>query len=170
MMKLEATINEEDDKSHLAIHELLKEAFPSEAEASLVELLRKRNQIAVSQVAVSNQNVIGYVVLSKVMLDPDNGLKCLGLGPIAVAKEFQGRGIGSKLMKAAIQKCQLMGIDAIFLLGDPKYYSRFGFQQTTVGNDYGVVEEFQVLELTSGCLQNVKAKAHYLPAFSEIDV
>ena len=51
----------------------------------------------------------------------------LGLGPIGVLPELQGRGIGSALMDAAIELAERLGAPAIVLLGHATYYPRFGF-------------------------------------------
>lgn len=49
------------------------------------------------------------------------------LGPLAVAPEWSGRGLGSGLMEEAISRAAGLGHGAIILVGDPGYYSRFGF-------------------------------------------
>ncbi len=51
-----------------------------------------------------------------------------GLGPISVCPNKQGIGIGSLLMNAALQKLKDLGGKGCVLLGDPNYYSRFGFK------------------------------------------
>ena len=57
-----------------------------------------------------------------------------------------------------------MEIDALFLLGDPDYYNRFGFTVSKIKNDYSV-EHFQELELNKGCLAKVKSTVKYACAF-----
>jgi len=57
----------------------------------------------------------------------DAGAPALMLGPLAVAPEFAGCGIGVALMRRAIAEAQWRGHDAIVLVGDPEYYERFGF-------------------------------------------
>jgi predicted N-acetyltransferase YhbS len=49
------------------------------------------------------------------------------LGPLAVAPEVQGRGIGSGLVRHAIHEAALSGHRAILLVGDAAFYRRFGF-------------------------------------------
>ena len=41
--------------------------------------------------------------------------------------EFQGLGIGSGLIEAAMDRAEDAGHDAVILVGDPEYYARFGF-------------------------------------------
>jgi predicted N-acetyltransferase YhbS len=54
-------------------------------------------------------------------------IDALLLGPLAVAPEWSGRGIGSALMVEAISRARILGHGAIVLVGDPSYYARFGF-------------------------------------------
>jgi putative acetyltransferase len=56
------------------------------------------------------------------------------------------------------------------LLGDPRYYSRFGFKPGRsfgLSSDYGDGEEFQVLELFPGVLEGASGKVKYIPEFQE---
>lgn len=55
------------------------------------------------------------------------GAPALMLGPLAVAPELAGCGIGVALMRRAIAEAQWRGHGAIVLVGDPDYYARFGF-------------------------------------------
>lgn len=49
------------------------------------------------------------------------------LGPLAVSPNAQSRGIGSLLMRAAIERASDLGHGSILLVGDAPYYARFGF-------------------------------------------
>lgn len=49
------------------------------------------------------------------------------LGPLAVAPDWQGHGIGTALMSTAIDSAAALGHTAIVLVGDAPYYARFGF-------------------------------------------
>lgn len=51
-----------------------------------------------------------------------------GLGPISVDPYKQGLGIGLKLMRIALKNLKQSGANGCVLLGEPKYYSRFGFR------------------------------------------
>jgi predicted N-acetyltransferase YhbS len=50
------------------------------------------------------------------------------LGPVAVAPDLQGSGLGKRLMRASLEVADACGHDAIVLIGDPEYYGRFGFE------------------------------------------
>ncbi|OLL53629.1 N-acetyltransferase [Bartonella henselae] len=73
------------------------------------------------------------------------------LGPLAVAAECSGIGIGSALMRHAIATAKKMGYGAIFLVGDCAFYQRFGFSSSLTKNLAmpGPYEKhrFQALEL-----------------------
>ncbi len=49
------------------------------------------------------------------------------LGPVAVAPDLQGTGLGKRLMRTSLAVADTCGHDAIVLIGDPEYYGRFGF-------------------------------------------
>lgn len=55
------------------------------------------------------------------------GTRALLLGPLAVDPEVKSAGIGSALMRHAIEEARRLGHRAILLVGDPEYYQRFGF-------------------------------------------
>ncbi len=60
-------------------------------------------------------------------------VSALLLGPLAVDPSTAGRGIGSALMLHAIAEAKRLGHGAILLVGDPEYYSRFGFTAEKTG-------------------------------------
>ena len=70
-------------------------------------------------------------------------------------------------MKEAIKESERIGIDVLFLLGNPNYYKRFGFIISSLDSDYDA-EYFQHLELNKGCLTNLKSKATYANAFQNL--
>lgn len=49
------------------------------------------------------------------------------LGPLAIEPGRQGQGIGRALTEASLAKAQAMGWRLVFLVGDPRYYVRYGF-------------------------------------------
>jgi len=51
-----------------------------------------------------------------------------GLGPVSVLPEFQGQGIGSKLIKAGLSLIREKGAQGCVLEGSPEYYQKFGFK------------------------------------------
>lgn len=67
--------------------------------------------------------MVGHIVLSRM----DAPFRALGLAPLAVRADRQGQAIGSRLIVAALDDARAEGFDAVFVLGDPAYYGRFGF-------------------------------------------
>jgi putative acetyltransferase len=163
--------------------QLVGDAFGSGSdEPRLVELIHQRGHARLGTVAQTDR-LIGYVLASPLSLYSELGrppldLCCLGIAPLAVLPEMQGRGIGSKLMRHIIEQARGedrrddrgKAVDALFLLGSPAYYSRFGFRSTHIANQYGATDAFMALELTDGCLQRVIATARYVSEFSEAGV
>lgn len=56
-------------------------------------------------------------------------LEVLSLGPLTVAPKFQGKGIGSRLVRHSLSVAKILGYDAVIIFGHPTYYPRFGFQE-----------------------------------------
>ena len=85
---------------------------------------------------------------------------------------YQGQGIGSRLIREGLQRCRDARYDAVVVLGDPAYYSRFGFARARdygLDNDYHVDEEFMVMELTANALHGVRGRVKYQPEFEEVE-
>lgn len=55
------------------------------------------------------------------------------LGPLAVDADFIGRGIGSTLIRQALEDLRRAGIKLVVLVGDEPYYGRFGFRALPPG-------------------------------------
>ena len=149
-----------------SIRTVLEDAFPGDDEARLVELLRTQDDVFLELVAEEKGEIIGEVMLSP-MRSPN---RTLGLGPIAISKNCQRQGIGSALMKAAIEAAKAHNWAAIILLGNPAYYSRFGFSADAAGifeTPYPK-EYFQVLELEEGFLKSCDRRAAYAAAFEQL--
>jgi putative acetyltransferase len=54
----------------------------------------------------------------------------VGLAPLAVRPDRQRSGIGARLIRAALERAKGDGWQAVFVLGDPDYYRRFGFDSS----------------------------------------
>lgn len=85
-----------------------------------------------------------------------NGRPALLLGPLAVAPELQGEGLGKAMMREALWRAACRGHGAVLLVGDAPYYSRFGFsgELTAALSMPGPVERerFLGIELREGAL------------------
>jgi putative acetyltransferase len=76
--------------------------------------------------------VTGHVVCTRGRV---GGTEAVGLGPISVRPDRQGRGVGSALMHAVLGAAEARNVPLVALLGEPRYYTRFGFRPST---DYRV--------------------------------
>lgn len=178
-METETIFRGERDADALAIHALVAAAFqrpgrPTEpGEAALVDALRLAGGLTLSLVAESNGEIVAYVGFSPMQVTvPDSGnWQGLGMGPVAVAPAFQGRGIGSALVRAALGTCRENGYPVVFLLGSPAFYGRFGFLPAATHDlfwgDKAADVHFQVWEASPGAIPSGGA-ARFHPAFDAV--
>jgi putative acetyltransferase len=96
-------------------------------EQFIVRALRNSGQLSVSLVADDSGTIIGHVALSPVAVS-NGAAHWYGLGPISVAPEHQGQGVGAKLMERALAELRRLNASGCVVLGDPSYYARFGFK------------------------------------------
>jgi len=122
-------IREEATNDRPQISEVVRAAFGRMAEAHLVEQLRAEGDSTIGLVAVEQARIIGHVMLSN-MTAP---FKALGLGPVSVRPDRQRSGVGSALIQEALRQARQGGWDAVFVLGDPRFYRRFGFDPEPTG-------------------------------------
>lgn len=166
-------IRPENPNDFEAIHRVHLKAFHRENEARLVDLLRRAGKASVSIVALDGRCIVGHVLFSPVDLVPNPlSLIGVGMGPVGVLPEFQRRGFGSRLIKEGLDVCRQKGFDFTVVLGEPSFYSRFGFLRAgdyNLRNEYGVDDEFRVIEIGNGILNNVCGLIKYQPEFVEVD-
>lgn len=152
----------------LAIAALVTEAFEtapnrSGTEAEIVERLREAGALTLSLISEQDGRIAGHIGISPVTID---GEDCgwFGLGPVAVLPEYQGQGIGGRLIEAGLDQLRGAGAHGIVLLGDPAYYRRFGFNSEARLILPGVPPEyFQALGLGG---EEAEGQVAYHPAFS----
>ena len=131
---MKARIRSEGVHDAAAVRHVHLAAFPSLLEADLVARLHSDHDSVISLVADDGENVVGHVMLSRMEVEADgSALRALGLGPVAVLPAMQRRGLGSALIEAAISRAAQLGEEIVFVLGEPAYYTRFGFSVGTAG-------------------------------------
>ena len=111
------------DPDSAPVRDLLEAAFPTAVEADLVERLRADGDAAIELVAEDDAAIVGHILFSPL----DAPFRALALAPVAVLPGHQRRGIGSALIEAGHGRARIAGHDAIFVLGEPEYYRRFGY-------------------------------------------
>ncbi|NNC38471.1 MAG: N-acetyltransferase [Acidimicrobiales bacterium] len=149
-----------------AIFQVEAAAFETDMEARLVDILRGDGDLTVSLVAENDGEIVGHIALSP-MQGP---VRTMGLGPVAVRPDLQKRGIGSKLINAALDIARNMDIQAVFLLGHAEYYPRFGFSPELAApfTSPFAGPNFMAKELEKDCLKDKTGKVEYAPGFSKI--
>lgn len=169
-------IRPENKADSETIHALLETAFETPGEARLVRKLNNAGQSTLSLVADIDHQIVGHIYFTPVTIEGEGvRLDAVGLGPLAVLPEFQGRGIGSALVRRGLDDLHRAGHRLVVVMGEPSFYSRFGFV-TSIGHginsQFEVPDEyFMIAELEPGQLAahgDKPATIVYLPEFSEV--
>lgn len=115
-----------------AVCEIYLSAF-SEGEKQKVSklavnlLMEETNLDTISLVAEADGAIVGHVAFSPVTIDASDRWRGYILAPLGVKPEYQKRKIGSNLVESGMARLSKMGVNVVFVYGDPQYYSRFGF-------------------------------------------
>lgn len=88
----------------------------------------------ISLVAETDGSVVGHVAFSPVVIDRNESCQAYILAPLAVSADYQKRRIGSALIEYGMRLLSDMGVNVVFVYGDPKYYGRFGFNADAARN------------------------------------
>ena len=154
-----------------AVREVHIAAFPTTAEADLVERLRKDGDDRVSLLAEVDGEIIGHIMLSQMdVVVAGTRWDALGLGPVAVKPERQREGIGQALVEKSISAARVLGVQMLFVLGDPAYYGRFGFEARLAepfASPYAG-PYLQALMLRDGLELSATGRADYAAAFAQL--
>ncbi|MGX1752515.1 GNAT family N-acetyltransferase [Sphingobacterium sp. NPDC055346] len=167
-------IRQEEKKDYKEVFKLIENAFKGEKftdhkEQFLDERLRKSESFIpeLSLVAEIDEQIVGYILLTKIKIIDNNSkvTSSLALAPVAVLKNFQGMGIGAGLIKKAHEVAKKLNYGSIILLGHEKYYPKFGYKMM---KNYGIKLPFDVpdkncmlIELTDNALENVQGMVEY---------
>jgi predicted N-acetyltransferase YhbS len=117
-------------------------AFPTANEADLVDALRADRAAwlpGLSMVAEApDGTVAAHALLTRCQVD---GVPALALAPVAVLPQWQRRGAGGTVVRAALELAAAGGEQVVLVLGHPAYYPRFGF---VPASGYGIKPPFEV--------------------------
>ena len=165
-------IREEAPGDIESIFRVNDQAFETNAEARLVDLLRERGKAVISLIAEVGGEIVGHILFSTVSIDPPaKNWNALGLAPLAVIPSHQRQGIGGALIEAGLENCRKLGIELVVVLGHPTYYPKFGFTKASdygLANEYQADEAFMVSELSPGVLEKYEGLVKYAHEFNEI--
>lgn len=147
---------------------VLTDAFGQSDEACLVEQLRLDGDLVYSLVAKDINNghsLIGHIALSRLVLPQ----KALALAPVGVIHSCQNRGIGAALINSALARATDDGFDVVFVLGNPDYYSKFGFSLEMAEPFESDYSGPHFMALWLGAARQPPGKVIYPKAFDDLE-
>ena len=159
-------VREEIDTDHDDVRAVVVAAFGQPTEAALVDALRRDGDAEISLVAIEDNDVIWHIMLSAVTAP----VRAVALAPVSVMLSHQGRGIGSILIRESLKLAKSRTWQAVFVLGEPDYYSRFGFR-TDIAAAFASPYSgpyFMALDLTGGALAGKSGSIAYASAFAAL--
>lgn len=173
-------IRMETEADRSAIRELTRTVFAASSyghhgEAELVDHVRAGCPATLSLVAELDGEVVGHALFSPVrLLTATTPLEGMGLGPMAVAIERQGQGIGTSLVTFGLDHLKNLDCPFVVVLGDPKFYGRCAFRPASelgIGCQFpGIPEEaFQIVVLNQPVGGLPAGTIEYRPEFSKLE-
>jgi putative acetyltransferase len=143
-----------------AISSVLTAAFTTAdtsvvVEPGLVDELRDSDAWlpALSMVGERDGEVVAHALLSRVIVEPGE-VPALVLGPVAVRPADQRTGLGTAVVRAALDAARDSGETLVLVLGEPSYYRRFGFAPAAaLTSPYSGSEYWQSLTLDASAAE-----------------
>ena len=159
-------VRSETPEDIAAIRTVQEVAFGQPAEAQLVDDLRAAGDAIFSLVAIDDGTVVGHIMFSR-MKAP---FPALALAPVAVLPEYRRTGFASRLIRQGIARSEAAGWLGIFVLGDPAFYRRFGFD---AGKASGFISPYagphlMVLPVGRNELPVTAGLIEHAPAFAKL--
>ena len=161
------TIRRETATDVSDIRTVVSAAFGRASEADLVDALRRADALTLAAVAIAGSRMVGHVAFSPVTIGGRH--PALALAPVAVTPDCQRQGVGSSLIRWSLEQCRQLGHGVIIVLGEPAYYSRFGFAPAS---EFGIecpfsipLAAFMALELSQGAASGLRGMVGYRPEF-----
>ena len=134
----------ENENDYDEVEKLVRDSFwniyrPGAFEHYIVHELRKDRSFIknLAYVIEDNGEIIGHINYSYGFIDNgDEKVDADILGPIAIHKDYQKQGLGSRLIEYTLNLAKKQNIPYIFVVGDENYYRRFGFESASKYNLY----------------------------------
>ena len=176
---MEVTIRQETPQDYEAVFCLIERAFKDtefsdHREQFLVQRLRKSNAFVpeLSIVAEVDNKIVGHILLTRIEIrNGETSFESLALAPVSVLRDYQGIGIGGKLIIESHRVAKKLGYRSIVVLGHASYYPKFGYKRADF---YGIRlpfdvpgENCMVIELTDNALAGVSGEVLYPDEFYE---
>ncbi|NVO56242.1 N-acetyltransferase [Rhodobacteraceae bacterium B1Z28] len=159
-----------DIEAILEVHRLaFGEAEGAEIAQLAKDFLDRPDTISIS--AKRDGKIAGNVLFTPFVFKDHLATKCYLLAPCGVSPEYQGRGVGKEIMETSIRQLTSTGADAVFVLGVPTFYPRYGFAQTDKQTPYPdlltATEAWMALELTPGTVEKLSGQTIAIQQFMQ---
>ncbi len=157
-----------------AIDALLRATFPYPHEADLVRDLCVAGDMVLTIVAHDEAaaGLAGAVVFSRMEVSvAGRAVPAVALAPLAVAPDYRRQGVAEALVQAAHERLETAGVVLSFVLGDPAFYTRFGYDPAVARNFASSYagDQFMALPLQGGLVPcGVREVARHAPAFAQL--
>jgi putative acetyltransferase len=115
--------------------------FGHQTEQFIVNTLRTARALSISLVAELNGKVAGHIAFSPITIS-DGSQDWFGVGPLSVLPFCQKQGVGKALVREGLSLLEAREAQGCVLVGDPKYYERFGFRSFPELTHEGVPQEY----------------------------
>jgi predicted N-acetyltransferase YhbS len=133
-------IRQEKPSDFQEIYDLVKAAFQTAQvsngdEQDYVNKLRANGSYIpeLALVAEEDAKLVGHIMLTKTnVMTESSKFEALLLAPLSVALEYRKRGIGSNLVNEGFRLAKHLGYTAVFVVGNPAFYGRFGFKSSVL--------------------------------------
>ena len=166
-------IRPERAEDFASVEQVIRLAFGTEGEVTLVNELRREPGFVAEHSLVAEEEttgqVVGHIFFSPITIDQTPGL---ALAPLAVLPEFQKSGVGKQLVWLGLAEARQQGHTLVVVVGHPEYYPKFGFvpaRRFGLEAPFPVSDEaFMVCELTPGALAGVSGMVHYAAPFGRL--
>ena len=111
------------------------QAFRSMDEGFIIRLMRKYSSTFDARFSITawfgekGGKMVGHALFSPARIRfLGKTISALALGPIAVASEYQKKGIGAMMLEYGHDLGRQEGFELVFLNGHPEYYPKFGYK------------------------------------------
>ncbi|MFC2162853.1 GNAT family N-acetyltransferase [Candidatus Altiarchaeota archaeon] len=168
-MKKEVMIRRVTEEGLEDILKVEKAAFKEEAEV-IVKLVKDlledtSAQPILSLLALDEDKPAGHILFTSVHLECHDDVDAMLLAPLAVAPEMQKQGVGGLLILEGLRILKERGVELVFVLGYPDYYTRHGFAPAFPHGytaPYPIPEEnhdaWMIQELSPGAVKRYEGK------------
>jgi predicted N-acetyltransferase YhbS len=170
-------IRPETPQDHRETENVVREAFwdiyrPGCSEHLILHKIRTAPAFIneLDLVACDGNKIVGAVICPKGKIKNEQDQEFIALSMmVGVLPSYQGKGVGSMLIKQAIKIARSLGYKGIVIFGNPEYYPRFGFKnakeygiQTSDGQNF---DPFMALEISENSLNGIQGRFYEDPIF-----